>query len=251
MDLISALEQFDLTKNEARVYAELLKLGLTNAGPLVSQTKLHRQLVYEALERLQEKKLVSSVTKNGRKHFQAASPTVLLVLLKRKEEQAKKLIPELLKLQSLADDQLAVHTLSGKDGFFTNLSDVVASAGRTDGIMRVIGGAPGVSFYDAVGNSYEDYVELVQVHKVRKWLIASEDASEEFKQTFAREKGTILKTLKVGLSSPTYTRITQEMVSIEIYANEPLVIQIYNKAIAKGYLEHFELLWKGAKAYRS
>ena len=69
MDLTTTLEQLDLSKHEAAVYIELLKLGLTNAGPVVAATKLHRQLVYEALERLTNQKLASFVIKNNRKYF--------------------------------------------------------------------------------------------------------------------------------------------------------------------------------------
>lgn len=29
------------------------------------------------------------------------------------------------------------------------------------------------------------------------------------------------------------------------------MIQIWNRAIASGYLEHFELLWKGARRYKA
>ena len=56
----------------------------------------------------------------------------------------------------------------------------------------------------------------------------------------------MLRTLKEGLSSPTYTRITQEMVAIEMYKPQIVVIQIYNKIIAQAYLDSFELLWKQA-----
>lgn len=50
-----------------------------------------------------------------------------------------------------------------------------------------------------------------------------------------------------GLTSPTFNRITQEMVSIEVYGAEPLIIQIKNKTIAQSYIESFDSLWKQAK----
>ncbi len=55
--------------------------------------------------------------------------------------------------------------------------------------------------------------------------------------------------MKEGLSSPTFTRITPEIVSIEIYGSkEPVIIQMRNEAIAQAYVEKFSLLWKEAKA---
>ena len=250
MNLQKILQDLYLSKNEALVYTELLKLGLTNAGPIVSSTHLHRQLVYEALENLITKKLVSVVTKNNRKHFHAAPPKMLLNIIQQKEDQTKKILPELLKLQAGADEQFAVNTFYGQQGFFSNLKDIIQSASKHDKIMRIIGGAPDENFYEAIGKNYDEYVKLLETNKVAKYLISPEKYSNIFKKKFANEKGNILKTVKEGLSSPTYTRITPEMVSIEIYSNELLIIQIYNKTIAKSYREHFDLLWKQAKKYK-
>ena len=91
----------------------------------------------------------------------------------------------------------------------------------------------------------------MQDAKVKKYIIAPDSAYTEFKRKFATEPGTILKTLKVGLSSPTYTRITEELTTIEIHTDNVMIIQIFNKAVAKGYREHFDLLWAQARRYDS
>lgn len=250
MDLQLALEQLDLNKNEAKVYLELLKLGLTNAGPIVTGTHLHRQLVYEALDRLEEKKLVSTLIKNSRKHFQAASPNLLLKIVQEKEKQAREILPALLKLHTQADDQIEIRTLYGQKGFLENLKTVIESAASDDGVMRIIGGAPDTKFYEVLGDSYSTYLKLLENSKVKKYLISPEEYSKEFKRKFALEEGNILKTLSKGISSPTYTRITKDMVSIEIYAADIVIVQIFNKAIAKGYRENFDLLWKQAELFK-
>lgn len=248
-DIMAALQQLDLTKNEAAVYVALLKHGFTNVGPVVAATGLHRQLVYEALQKLTEQGLATSIIKNNRKHFQAAAPSTLLRLVKQKEHIAATLVPLLTSLQSAAGDSLEVRTLYGRQGFFDNLKELIESAAQTDHIMRIIGGAHDVQFYATLGNLYPKYVQLLESLNVKKYLIAAESFSDEFKQKFANEEGSILKMLPSGLSSPTYTRITPEMVAIEIYSSEPVVIQIRNKAVARGYLDHFELLWKQAKLF--
>lgn len=246
MNIHSSLQKIGLKKNEARVYTALLKQGLTNVGPIVRATKLHRQLVYEALETLVDKGLASFVIKNNRKHFQASAPTKLMRLIEQKEQQVKQIMPELMRLQTGSEDRIEVRTLYGQKGFFENLKVVVESAKKGDGVMRIIGGARDVSFYNVLGDLYPDYTKLLSKSKVKKHLIAPEEHADVFRERFVKEHGNVLKTMKLGLSSPTYTRITQDMVSIEIYAADVTVIQIHNRAIAKGYLEHFELLWKMA-----
>lgn len=250
MDSLSYLQQLGLPKNDALVYEALLSLGQTTVGPVVKKTDIHRQLVYEALERLEEKGLASYVLKNNRKHFQAARPTELLKLVEEQETAAQKVIPVLEAIQAASIDSIEVRTLYGKKGFFDNLKDVIDSAARQDKTMKIIGGAKDTDFYTTIGDRYSEYVDLLQKKQVQKQLIAPENFSEEFKQKFATEKGNVLKTLPVGLSSPSYTRITPDMVSIEIYSSEVTVIQIKNKAIAQGYLDHFNLLWNQAVLFR-
>jgi len=250
MNILDNLQKIGLSKNEACIYTELLKIGMTNVGPIVSATKLHRQLVYEALEKLEAKKLVSFVIKNNRKYFQASSPTSIMKIVEEKENQVKQIMPELMRLQTSGVDRIEVRTLYGQKGFFDNLKDIIESAKRNDGIMRIIGGAPDTDFYRILGDLYPKYVDLLKKKKVKKYLISPQEHSDIFKQKFAKEKENILKTMEGGLSSPTYTRITPELISIEIYADNVTIIQIRNKAIAKGYLEHFELLWKSAKLYK-
>lgn len=251
MDYIQALQDYDLTKNEAIIYVSLLQLGLSNVGPIAKHARLHRQMVYESLHALQAKGLVSQVLKNNRQHFQAKSPDTILKRLEEKESQAKALVDALFVLQVSQTDKIEVATVYGQRGFFDNLKDVVESAKRTDGIMRIIGGAKDTDFYHALGERYPDYMTILKKSQVRKFLISPEDSSDEFKKKFANEKGNMLKTMGTGLSSPTYTRITPEMVTIEIYsrASDMTIIQIRNSAIAQGYLEHFELLWGQARLF--
>jgi len=251
MDYLQALQNYDFTKNEAAVYVALMQLGLSNVGPIAKQSRLHRQMVYEALHALQDRGLVSSVQKNNRQHFQASSPDILIKQFEEKREEAKALVDALFALQSTQGDKIEVATLYGQRGFFDNLKDVVESAKRSDGVMRIIGGAKDTDFYRVLGDRYPDYVSLLRKSGVKKYLISPENYSDEFKKKFAMEKGNILKTMTAGLSSPTYTRITSDMVTIEIYsqASDMTIIQIKNAAIAKGYLEHFELLWQQAKPF--
>lgn len=250
MNIVETLQNLDLSRNEALVYTELLKRGLTNVGPIVNETRLHRQMVYEALKTLEEKGFTTYVIKNNRKHFQASNPNILLKREQEKQDQAKNVVAELLKIQSHAEDYIEVKTLYGSQSFFENLKIITESAARGDSIMRIIGGAPDKLFYETLGGKYDNYTKLLANYNVKKYLISPTHSSDEFKQKFANEPGNILKTMDQGLYSPTYTRITNEMISIEIYTKTLVIVQIYNQAIAKGYREHFELLWKQAKEYK-
>ena len=250
MSIKNDLETLGLSPNETKVYVSLLELGLTNVGPIVKKTKLHRMIVYESLDKLINQKLVSFVYKKNRKYFQASNPSTIIEIIKNKEELAKQIVPELLKLQKSGDEQLEVKILYGHEGFVSNLQTVVKIVSKYDKILRIVGGARGDYFYEIIGDWYKNYINFLTKHKVAKWQISPDSNSEAFKEKFAKEKNTILKTMKHGLHSPTLTRITPEMVSIEIYAKETVIIQIYNKAVASSYFDYFNLLWKEANIYK-
>ena len=81
----STLEKIGLTNSEAKTYVALLKLGQTTAGPIVSEAKVTRSKIYDILERLKNKGLVSYITKKSTKHFSATSPENILHYLEEKE----------------------------------------------------------------------------------------------------------------------------------------------------------------------
>lgn len=207
-------------------------------------------IIPQALDRLVDVQLASMMYVNNRKNFQASNPNIFLEHLQEKESVANALIPELIKLHHSASDQLEVKILYGQSGFTSNLETLVKSAAAFDKVIRIMGGAQSDYFYEAIGSWYENYLKLLEKYKVAKWQISPDSTSTAFKEKFAREKNTKLKTIGVGLSSPTLTRITPGMVSIEIYAKEIVIIQIFSEVVAQGYMESFGLLWKQAKLYR-
>ena len=69
------LEEFGLTETEEKVYLSLVKLGESPASEIIKKTQLHRTTIYDVLERLIEKGLISFVTKNKIKYYLTASPS--------------------------------------------------------------------------------------------------------------------------------------------------------------------------------
>lgn len=244
MPLQKLLEQLNIPEREAQVYIALLQLGLTGVGPLVTKTKLHRMLVYQSLEKLKDMSMASMVLKNGRQHWQATNPSVILDRVERQQDIARQAVAALEQLRQKSTDDMHVQILYGRQGLLDNLQAAIESAGRTDKMIRIIGGASESVFYDLIGNWYATYADLQKKHGVTKRLIAPINNSDQFRKHYAAEPGNEVRFMPAGITSPTFTRITLEMVSIEVYGVEPVIIQIRNKTIAQAYLESFKLLWE-------
>src|SRR3989344_1268060 len=96
------LEDIVLTKSEVSVYLALLDLGSSSTGKIVDKSQVSSSKIYEILDRLMQKGLVSFVIKEGVKHFEAAPPDRILDYAEEKEKEMKQqkeglksLIPEL------------------------------------------------------------------------------------------------------------------------------------------------------------
>ena len=96
------------------MYEALLALGASTVGPVVKRSGVAYSNIYEILERLIEKGLVSFITKEKTKYFQAAEPGRLQEYLEKKEDEIKKnksllsdILPQIQELQKVAPKENA------------------------------------------------------------------------------------------------------------------------------------------------
>ena len=94
-ETLKILENLGLSKNESRVYLTLLKTGLTTATEIAKESKLHRPNVYDSLQSLIGKGLASYMTIEKTKKFKATHPRNLMLLLKQRELDLQKVLPQL------------------------------------------------------------------------------------------------------------------------------------------------------------
>ncbi|HBH46589.1 MAG: hypothetical protein A2445_02180 [Candidatus Jacksonbacteria bacterium RIFOXYC2_FULL_44_29] len=119
------LQQLGLSLNEAKIYEALLDLNEAGVGQISSATKVHRRNVYDAIKRLVDKGLVFPILSHGENTYCPVDPEKLLELVKEKEEQLTKILPELQsKYQARHGDQEA-YIYRGIEGFKNHLRDIL------------------------------------------------------------------------------------------------------------------------------
>ena len=89
------LMDLGLSQNESKIYISLLETGSTSATKIAQKSGVHRVNVYDSLTKLKEKGLVSELSSEGKKNYQASPPQALKNILKEKEIRLNKIIPEL------------------------------------------------------------------------------------------------------------------------------------------------------------
>jgi len=120
---LSVLEKAGFTKGEIKIYLSLLKLGQSTTGPIIEKSNISGSKVYEILDKLIKKGLVSHIIKEKTKYFQAAHPKRLLDYINKKEQELKKekteiekLIPQLETYSKIVEKSQSAQIYEGYEG---------------------------------------------------------------------------------------------------------------------------------------
>lgn len=239
------LEDLGLTANEVKVYIALLEIGSTPAGPLIKRLHMHRAAVYDLVDLLINKGLVSYVIKANRKYFEAQDPDRLMEYLEskrseldEKKEELKKILPELRLKKKLSPEQEG-NIYKGKKGIKSIFEDIL----KQKNTWLVFGAAGRFKYF------FPSY--YIHFHKKRADLkIIQRIIYDESIRSMHREKDQRyceIKYIKYSYNTPSTTYIYGEKVVIVIWTEEPMAFMIKSKEAAESYRQFFEILWKDAK----
>lgn len=121
----SILQELGLSPNETKIYEALLNATSANVSCIAVKSKVHRRNVYDSLNKLIEKGLVSELILNGEKHFKAVDPKRLMGFIKDKEEMLHKELPEMeRRFQKLSSKEQA-YVYKGIQGFRNYMQDIL------------------------------------------------------------------------------------------------------------------------------
>jgi len=236
------LEEFGLTETEEKVYLTLLKLGESPASEIIKKTQLHRTTIYDVLERLIEKGLISFIIKNKIKYYLTASSSKFEDLAleeknkaERKVELAKKIMNEISAFKKEDKERLIVQLFVGDKGFKTVMDDIL-----NEGKDFLILGSGG-RLVDTLPDYVEQWAEKRRKRKLKAKIIYIRGAKAP------KWKLNEIRYIPKEYSSPVSTTIYGKKVIIFLDESPVSMILIESEKVAKTYKNYFDLLWKIAK----
>jgi len=240
---IHDLEKLGLTKNESLVYYALLNKGMSSITGLIKHTKLHKQIIYDNLERLISKGIVSYVIKANRRQFLAEDPNKLLNMIEevkqelhKKELFAKKIMPELLDIKKNTSDPQTASIYQGKKGIKSILEKLLNT-------KQVFAYGTEGRFSETFGPYFKNYANQVKKLKIDYRVILSEKVRKKRSNlTFIKKRF-----FSAELESPATTFVFGDNVAIVHWGELPFAVLIESKEIVKSYKTHFAMLWNIAK----
>ena len=240
-----SLERIGLTPGESEVYEALVSLGLSSTGIITRKAGIASSKVYEVLQRLQKKGLVSFVLKNGVRYYDATPPERLIDFLEEKREdisksqkEIKKIIPIIKQEMGKSEEHNETVVYTGIAGPKIVLKEIL-EAGKK-GIPNYGFGTDIDPYVKNMPYFLERYIQEAKKYKFETRLIFAKG----FKSPNINAK---IKFLAKEYLPPVRTMIYSDKVAIVDFTKPITTIIIHKKEIAESYKKHFGLLWKKAK----
>lgn len=237
--LSAVLEELGLSAGEVRVYLALLKHGPSKVNTITRETKLHRTTIYDFLEKLGNKGLVSDVVQQGTHIYRAAPPDQLFELLESRKQNLTSIYDDLAKLQKTKPQEIVVEVLRGIEGFRRLTAEIVKAKQEL-----LILGADEKEFEQRMSIEMKQVFRREREAGIRERIITGEG-------TFVyNQPNTEYRFIPKKYFSPTPTFLFGEHTAILIW--EPFtIILIKNKQLTKSYRNYFKLLWQMARTVKN
>lgn len=237
------LAKLGFSPSEIKIYLHLYKNGSSYANRISSETKINRTNVYEALDRLISKGIVSIITKNNLKWFEAKPPEAIFSLINEKENEfrmiEKNLSKDINKLKSAKHDKkpLEANIFTGKKGLRV-IFDEILTVKKSICLI-----ASHMQFKEFFG----PYFDLWHKQRIEKEIKQKSIFPRKFKDKLEKKELLEYRFIDDKFTNPTTTIIYGDICLFIQWSEEPIAIKIQNKEIVKSHLNYFNMLWDMSK----
>ena len=247
------LNKLGLTNGEARVYLSLLKLGSAKVGAIVRDSTISYSKVYDVLQRLSIKGLVSQIIVENIKHFNAVEPYRLHEYIKRKEEELDtqkgiidKIIPQLAEYASdnRNKKKSSAEIFIGDSGLRTAYEILFNNISRrkkkkdNDDVLRYF--YPHAGYHEVATPFYSRLYQFQKSKKIKQKGIAT-FAFKNSKHFREIPKDVNMKFVNFPL--PGTMDILRDKLLIISWNNTATGILIISEEIAEHFKSYFDKIW--------
>ena len=244
MSVLDDLISVGLTSGEARVFLSLLKLGPAKVGQIVKDSHVSYSKVYDVLDRLSSKGLVSHIILGNVRYYNAVEPYRLEEYIKSKEEEvrkqleiANKVIPELVKVANRNRQNDMAEIFIGDKGIRTAYEILLRDATSKDVLYYFY---PFEGYHPIASPFYSRLYLFQKQKKVQQRGIATRNFKKS-KHYTEISKGVKMKFVDFPL--PATIDIFKDKILIISWENV-IGILISSKEISGHFRNYFDSIWK-------
>lgn len=239
MNLSDQLHEFGLNQKQANVYLAMLELGQTRVINLAKKTGILRTTIYDVLEELEKKRLVTQTKKGKKRLFLASEPENLEQILEEKRKKLENLIPALKSLVNTTGEKPIIKYYEGSEGVKEVYRDTLKYQGELVAFVTE-------NIISKLGQDFADEYKEKRVKAKITVRVIGPDTEEiiEYKKTDQKD---LKETRLVSKEEFPFS------IEMNVYGNklafmsfsESLGLIIESNEIAKNMRFLFELAWRG------
>ncbi len=235
------LAPLGLTANDTRVYVALLERGISIGGSkLATMLDMHRQYVYNSLQKLSAMGLITVHVEKKLARYQALPPTQITKRARQELDTAEAIEQELKQISAIGAEQ----------DFEVYAGDREVRAYETSLVNRfpahtaqyIIGGNSD-HFMEQFGDMYSDLTSTLNEKGFQTYYIACKEEVRWVETAHRAHRAFAYRVLPTMPHTVMSTAIRLDTVTLYSMAKPPLIYVIKSKRVADDYKKYFDMLW--------
>lgn len=238
------LEEIGLTQREIKVYLALLEIGPTSVGEIIKKSGIPSSKIYEILDKLIKKGLVSFLVKEHKRYYRASEPKIILDFLEEKKDLIKyKLLPKLEDLYNIIKKEKEATIYEGIKGVKAVYERMLKELNRKE-ILYVLG-AP--SKANELLETYFTHFHKRRIESGIKMKILYYPEARKYGKLRKKMKLTEVRYMPEDIIIPAWIDIFAENIAIFNLEDIPTVFLIKDRYISYSFKTYFDMIWKSTK----
>ncbi|MBI4980127.1 hypothetical protein HZC30_01050 [Candidatus Woesearchaeota archaeon] len=241
------LSQLDLSPGQIQVYTAVLELGIATLNHIQEKVSLDRRNIYDILDRLMEKGLISYTQSKGGKVYQCTHPNKLKEEIQKKEEKLSDLknkLPQIESLYNYSRPEIRAEVLRGNEALKSLLNEALNCPAT-----YWIGGNSGVEqCSEEMHYWFKRWTKKrIELKKFMYDLVDYGTSLEDFKPNdLAKHKKSFYKycQLPKNLSSPMVIILFGNKVAQVLWSKQSFAVVIESEEIKESFMRYFNYFWK-------
>jgi predicted DNA-binding transcriptional regulator len=243
--MIKELEHIGMGKNEAAVYEALVQHGPCKAGLLVVKLDIHRNLIYQSLDKLVLKGFATKVMVKGVATFQITDPHSLLSSFRQQESILSVLVEQIQARKASDARQIVVY-----EGIESYRSYWVSSLERVPvgTVDYVLGGTTQLDEWEKMmGDSYKKYDELRKKKKIVWKTVHFSVTDSERRMLRTHPELTEYRLFERGADHVGNVNIIHDTIILHTWVGTPRIIEIRDPLLVTMFQNYFDIIWSVSK----
>jgi len=231
------LQELGLNRRESLCYTALLELGSSKIGAIIKKTGIPSSKIYEILDKLIQRGLVTYLKIGKIKHFQASPPQVLLNYIEEKKQKIEEIMPQLLLKQKFSHQQ-SVEMYEGQKAIFSLFTELIQSAKEKE--LYLVFSINEENKNEAANLFFKNLAVRRKEKKLDVRLLKNI-------KYYQKDKHTKVKIKYTSFNLPQGITLFRDKAIILSWSESPVAIKIESQVISQQWKNFFLDLWKKAR----